>query len=58
VSTFLNDLGRSCSKITLFMRSRASRVGMDHHVLIDGTLNVNFLRFSHSNIIESRFSRS
>jgi len=38
VSTFLNDLGRSCSRITLFMRSRASRVGMDHHLLIDGTL--------------------
>jgi len=38
VSAFLNDLGRSCSKITLFMRSRAARVGLDHHVLIDGTL--------------------
>lgn len=48
VSTFLNNLGRSCSKITLFMRGRASRVKMDHHVLIDGTLksdesNVNSL---------------
>ncbi len=38
VSTFLNDLGRTCSKITLFMRARASKVEMDHHVLIDGTL--------------------
>lgn len=41
VSTFLNDLGRSCSRITLFMRNRAARVGMDHHVLIDGTLKSN-----------------
>jgi len=38
VSTFLNNLGRSCSKITLFMRNRAAQVGIDHHVLIDGTL--------------------
>lgn len=38
VSTFLNNLGRSCSKITLFMRSRVSRVKIAHHVLIDGTL--------------------
>jgi hypothetical protein len=38
VSTFLNDLGRTCSRITLFMCNRASRVGMDHHLLIDGTL--------------------
>ena len=38
VSTFLNHLGRTCSRITLFMRARASRVEMDHHVLIDGTL--------------------
>jgi len=38
VSAFLNDLGRTCSKITLFMRSRTARVGLDHHLLIDGTL--------------------
>ena len=38
VSAFLNDLGRTCSKITLFMRGRTARVGLDHHLLIDGTL--------------------
>ena len=37
VSTFFNNLGRTCSRITLFMRARASRVEMDHHILIDGT---------------------
>ena len=41
VSAFLNDLGRSCSRITQFMRNRTARVGMDHHVLIDGTLKSN-----------------
>ncbi len=38
VSALLNDLGRSCSRIILFMRARSARVAMDHHVLIDGTL--------------------
>jgi hypothetical protein len=38
VSTLLNDLGKTCSRITKFMRNRAAAVGMDHHLLIDGTL--------------------
>lgn len=38
VSRFENDLGRTCSRIRTFMRRRADRVGVDHHVLLDGTL--------------------
>lgn len=38
VSTFLNDLGKTCSKITEFMRNRTAAVDMDHHLLVDGTL--------------------
>ena len=38
VSDFLNDLGKACSRITSFMRRRAANIGMDHHLLIDGTL--------------------
>lgn len=38
VSTFLNNLGKTCSRITAFMRGRASEVALGHHLLIDGTL--------------------
>ena len=38
VSTFLNDLGKTCSRIVLFMRNRTAAVAMDHHLLVDGTL--------------------
>lgn len=38
VSRFLNNLGKACSRITLFMRNRTAKVGMDHHLLVDGTL--------------------
>ena len=38
VSTFLNDLGRTVSKIVRFMRNRTAAVSMDHHLLVDGTL--------------------
>ena len=38
VSTFLNDLGRTYSKVITFMQNRAAAVKADHHVLIDGTL--------------------
>ena len=38
VSTFLNDMGKSVSKIVRFMQNRATAVSMDHHLLIDGTL--------------------
>ena len=38
VSTFLNDVGKACSRITRFMRNRTARVKADHHLLVDGTL--------------------
>ena len=38
VSTFLNDLGKTCSRIVKFMRNRTAAVAMDHHLLVDGTL--------------------
>jgi transposase len=38
VSTFLNDLGKTMSRIVQFMRNRTAAVNMDHHLLIDGTL--------------------
>ena len=40
VSTFHSNLGKSCSRIIHFMQNRAT-VGMDHHLLIDGTLKSN-----------------
>ena len=41
VSKFLNDLGKACSRVTLFMRNRAAKVKADHHLLVDGTLKSN-----------------
>lgn len=38
VSKFLNDLGKTVSRITQFMQNRAAQVSIDHHLLIDGTL--------------------
>jgi hypothetical protein len=38
VCDFLSDLGRACSRVVSFMRNRTAAVGMDHHLLIDGTL--------------------
>ncbi|MDR1110888.1 MAG: transposase [Deltaproteobacteria bacterium] len=38
VCDFLNDLGRTCSRIVSFMRNRTAAVDMSHHLLIDGTL--------------------
>ena len=38
VSTLLNDLGKTCSRITKFMKNRTAAIGMEHHLLIDGTL--------------------
>ena len=38
VSEFLNNLGKTCSRITAFMQNRAAAVNIDHHLLIDGTL--------------------
>jgi len=48
VGALLNDLGKTCSRITKFMRDRTAAIDMDHHLLIDGTLksdesNVNTL---------------
>ena len=41
VSAFLNNLGKFCGAITKFMQKRTANVGMDHHLLIDGTLKSN-----------------
>lgn len=41
VSTFLNDLGKACSRIVAFMKNRTAAVSMDHHLLVDGTLKTN-----------------
>lgn len=38
VSTFLNDLGKTVSRIVRFMQNHTSAVSMDHHLLVDGTL--------------------
>ena len=38
VCEFLNNLGKTCSRITAFMQNRAAAVNMEHHLLIDGTL--------------------
>ena len=38
VSAFLNDLGKAASRIVLFMRNRTAAIGLDHHLLVDGTL--------------------
>lgn len=41
ISTFQNDLGKTYDRILKFMRSRAAKVGIDDHLLIDGTLKSN-----------------
>lgn len=41
VSKFINDLGKTCSKIHTFMQNRASAVKADSHLLIDGTLKTD-----------------
>lgn len=38
VCKFLNDMGKSVSRIIKFMRNRTAAVSMDHHLLVDGTL--------------------
>ena len=38
VSSLLEKLGKSVSRIVEFMRGRAAKVGADHHLLVDGTL--------------------
>lgn len=46
VCKFLNDLGKSCSRITAFMRARTAAVEIDHHLLVDGTLKSNESRIN------------
>ena len=41
VSKFLNDVGKQSTRITTFMRKRAASVGLDAHLLVDGTLKSN-----------------
>ena len=38
VTVFLNDLGKTASRIVQFMCNRTAAVGIDHHLLVDGTL--------------------
>jgi transposase len=38
VSKFLSDIGKQLPLIYEFMQNRAEKVGIDHHLLIDGTL--------------------
>ena len=41
VCIFLKDLGKTCDRIRGFMQHRAESVGIDHHLLVDGTLKTN-----------------
>lgn len=41
VCKFLNDLGKTYSRIVFFMRNRTKAVCADHHLLIDGTLKTD-----------------
>lgn len=44
VCSFLDALGKGCDRIFKFMRSRAAKVGIDDHLLVDGTLKTNTSR--------------
>lgn len=41
ICTFQNDLGKTCGRILKFMRIRTAKIGIDDHLLIDGTLKSN-----------------
>lgn len=41
VSMFLSDIGKAYSLILKFMRMRAQRVNLGHHLLVDGTLKTD-----------------
>jgi len=41
VSDFLYDLGRTCSRISLFMQKRTASVSANCHLAVDGTLKSN-----------------
>lgn len=38
VCTFVKNLGKAYDRIRSFMKLRAEKVGIDHHLLVDGTL--------------------
>ena len=38
VCTFVKNLGKAYERIRSFMKLRAEKVGIDHHLLVDGTL--------------------
>ena len=41
ISKFINNLGKCCSVIRKFMQKRTAAIGMEHHLLVDGTLKSN-----------------
>ena len=41
VCGFLNNVGKTCSRIVKFMRLRTEAVNMSHHLLVDGTLKTD-----------------
>ena len=41
VCEFLNNVGKTCSRIVKFMRIRTEAVNMSHHLLVDGTLKTD-----------------
>lgn len=41
ISTFISNLGKCCSLIRQFMQKRTENIGLDHHLLVDGTLKSN-----------------
>jgi len=41
VCELMNNLGKTCSRITMFMQNRTAAVNIEHHLLIDGTLKSN-----------------
>ena len=41
VSSLLQDVGKAVSRIVRFLRKRAEKVAIDHHLLIDGTLKTD-----------------
>ena len=57
MSRFLNGLGRTCSRISRFMRARAEAVGADHHLLVDGTLKTDDSRVNSLSDFSRKASR-
>lgn len=58
ISTFLRNVGRSCARISDFMRLETSRMGEDEHVIIDGSLRQDHSRVnSLSEVSRKTFKR-